>query len=256
MHYTTVNDNNIAYEDIGKGETVIFIHPPGMGRMTFELQRLLANDLRLILPDLSGHGDSRKSTHGYTGISDYADEIESIRKSMGVEKVFLFGYSAGGTVAQEYAFKYLDHVKGIMLSGAYPKVETEMFKAEHYIGIFLAGHFPKFLAKMLAGSHFQSHIFQKKLYQHILKADNQNWADFYRASLAFSFEEKLLKLNVPMLLLYGCKSDYINHHVKYYKKYIDTEVHMIPKASHQLPTRHSDLINAYILEFVNRHADQ
>ena len=62
------------YEEYGEGIPIIFIHPPGMGRKVFVYQQHLANHMRVILPDLSGHGES-DTVEESVSISFYANEI-------------------------------------------------------------------------------------------------------------------------------------------------------------------------------------
>lgn len=249
MPYAMYNQQSIYYDDIGEGECVIFIHPPGMGRKTFVRQLPLQQHLRLILPDLSGHGESRKTTNHCT-IADYANEIEAIRLHAGIEQLFVFGYSSGGTIAQEYALQYKNNVKGLILSGGFPLVASELFKVEHHLGIFMVNHFPKLLAKIIAMSHFHEKDLQQALYKEMLKANLSIWAQFYEASLTYNCLPRLSQLQAPLMLLYGEKSDSINMHVRFYEDITNKEVHFIKKASHQLPTRRHKQVNNYIEQFI------
>ncbi|QQZ11137.1 alpha/beta fold hydrolase [Heyndrickxia vini] len=242
---------NLFYEDYGVGPAIIFIHPPGMGRKTFLKQLPLQNDFRLLIPDFSGHGDSI-SHDGEMTISLYMKEIEAIRKHAEVSELFLFGYSAGSIIVQEYAIKYPMNVKGVILSGGYPKIVNEMLKIEHQIGINMVMFAPKVLAKVLSVSHFYEKTLQLELYEHILKSNRYTWRQFYIESLHFNCLGRLSLLNAPLMLLYGTMSDIINQHVKLYPKIIDTEIHFIKGAGHQLPTKNDKKVNDLIAQFINK----
>lgn len=153
MPFVQLTNKKIFFDDYGTGPVILFVHPPGMGRKTFVNQVPLHRSFRLIMPDLSGHGDSISLDESITVLT-YVNELESIRRLLKEDQIFLFGYSAGGIIVQEYAIQFPNNVKGVILSGGYPKVDTEILKKEHLIGIYLVEHFPKLLAKILAMSHF------------------------------------------------------------------------------------------------------
>ncbi len=90
---------HLYYEEYGQGIPIIFVHPPGMGRKVFYYQRLLSEHFRVIFPDLSGHGDSDHADQPVS-ISYYANEILQFIDALHIDKAVLFGYSAGGLIAQ------------------------------------------------------------------------------------------------------------------------------------------------------------
>jgi len=51
-------------------------------------------------------------------IARFVDEIEQVRQALGLEAdgFFLYGHSWGGALAQEYALKYQQHLKGLIIS--------------------------------------------------------------------------------------------------------------------------------------------
>ena len=249
MPYAMYNKQMIYYDDIGEGESLLFIHPPGMGRKTFQKQLPLQQHFRLLFPDLSGHGESSQTTARCT-ITDYANEIEAVRIDAGIEQLFVFGYSSGGAIAQEYALQYGNNVKGLILSGGFPLVASDLLKVEHHLGVFMVNHFPKLLAKIIAMSHFHEKDLQQALYKEMLKANLSIWAQFYEESLKYNCLPRLSQLQVPLMLLYGEKSDTINMHVRFYENITNKEVHFIKKASHQLPTRRHKQVNDYIKQFI------
>jgi proline iminopeptidase len=51
-------------------------------------------------------------------IDHFVEEVEQVRKALGLEKnnFYLLGQSWGGILATEYALKYQDHIKGLIIS--------------------------------------------------------------------------------------------------------------------------------------------
>ncbi|MDQ0214362.1 pimeloyl-ACP methyl ester carboxylesterase [Oikeobacillus pervagus] len=251
MEYIEKEGYTLCYEAYGKGSPIVFIHPPGMGRKTFIKQLSLQLNMKVVLLDLRGHGDSTISSSAM--LDDFVEDIETVRNHLGVEKIFLFGYSAGGMIAQEYTFRFPRSVKGVILSGAYPIIQNKILEWEHRIGIFMAKSTPKILARILAVSHFSNDEEQQLIYNQIVKSNQNVWSQYYEMALNYSCIHKLNDWNIPLCLLYGKRADYINGHVKWYYTIPNVQIEWINKANHQLPTRHYRRINPIIEAFVNKH---
>jgi len=53
-------------------------------------------------------------------VSRYVDEIEQVRKGLGLDKFFVYGHSYGALLALAYTYKYPDNVKGMIFSDMNP----------------------------------------------------------------------------------------------------------------------------------------
>jgi proline iminopeptidase len=49
-------------------------------------------------------------------IERYTDEVEAVRRGLGLNQFYLLGHSWGGLLAIEYALKYQQHLKGLVIS--------------------------------------------------------------------------------------------------------------------------------------------
>jgi proline iminopeptidase len=49
-------------------------------------------------------------------LSRYLDEVEEVRRGLGLDNFILFGHSWGGMLAIEYALKYPQHLRGLVVS--------------------------------------------------------------------------------------------------------------------------------------------
>ena len=75
MPFVEIDTNQyLYYEEYGQGIPIIFIHPPGMGNKVFHYQYDLSKHMRVIFPDLSGHGRSPRAEQTVS-ISFYANEV-------------------------------------------------------------------------------------------------------------------------------------------------------------------------------------
>ena len=62
-----------------------------------------------------GFSDQPADTSLWT-IERFTDEVDQVRRALGQERLILFGHSWGGMLAIEYALKYPQHVRGLVIS--------------------------------------------------------------------------------------------------------------------------------------------
>jgi len=63
----------------------------------------------------SGNSDNPADTSLWQ-LPRFIEEVEQVRKGLGLENFYLFGHSWGSMLAMEYLYKYQGHVKGAVLS--------------------------------------------------------------------------------------------------------------------------------------------
>lgn len=49
-------------------------------------------------------------------VERFCEEVEEVRQALGLENFYLYGQSWGGLLAMEYALKYQEHLKGLIIS--------------------------------------------------------------------------------------------------------------------------------------------
>jgi proline iminopeptidase len=117
--YVMVNGAKLWYESEGKGELLLLITGgPGTSHSCFHPYfSALADSYRVIYFDAFGRGksDQAKSPKEYTFDRDVED-VEGLRKALGLGKINVLGHSYGGLVAQAYALKYPESIHKLILS--------------------------------------------------------------------------------------------------------------------------------------------
>lgn len=121
--YVDANGVMIYYEEFGKGKPLMIVHGgPGESHDYF-LPYLtpLAQRNRLIFIDERGSGKSQKldNVSGYT-IENMVEDVEAVRKALGLGKISLLGHSVGGVLAQAYALKYQKNLTHLILCSTFP----------------------------------------------------------------------------------------------------------------------------------------
>lgn len=107
---------------IGHGAIpVVFIHGgPGGTHNGFAQALGLADERAVILYDQLDSGRSdRPDNPANWRVARFVDELETIRKTLGVERWHVVGHSWGSAVALEYAARYPQHIASTVLAGTY-----------------------------------------------------------------------------------------------------------------------------------------
>lgn len=194
--YITVNGGKLWYESEGTGEPLILIAGgPGSSHVQFHNHfSVLADKFRVIYFDSFGRGksDRAKSTSEYTLARD-VDDVEGLRKALGLGKINLLGHSYGGVVAQAYALKYPSSLKKVIFSCTL--YSAEMWQANNDSSNYeIRQQYPEVWAKLMdlraRGLHSKDND-HRILYNTV----PMGLFYFYDASNAAKFPQDSLSLN-------------------------------------------------------------
>lgn len=105
----------IAYDDVGSGIPVAFIHgfPHNRSLWAPQVSGLL-DRARCIAPDLRGFGES--SRHGPFSIDQLADDVALLLRTLGVTRAVVVGLSMGGYIALALWRRHRELVRGLVLA--------------------------------------------------------------------------------------------------------------------------------------------
>src|SRR5690606_14103442 len=119
VDYVMTDDQiNLYTKKAGNGPMAIFIHGgPGAWSKSFEDLggSNLESQLTMIYYDQRGCGRSESSKNDDYSLERMLKDIELIRQRYNADEVYLIAHSFGGILAVNYAQKYPDHIKGIIL---------------------------------------------------------------------------------------------------------------------------------------------
>ena len=118
-----VGDTGIAFDDIGSGLPVIFLHAFPLNRTMWEPQvTALVGDCRCIPIDLRGFGDSAPSPP-YT-VDQYADDVIAVLDTLQSERAVFAGLSLGGDVAFALWRRHRARVRALILADTRAGADT------------------------------------------------------------------------------------------------------------------------------------
>ncbi|MEM7163763.1 MAG: proline iminopeptidase-family hydrolase [Bacteroidota bacterium] len=138
-------------------------------------------NIEYILYDQLGsfHSDQPSDTALWTNYR-FVEEVEQVRQALGLDSTnfYLYGQSWGGILGMEYALKYQEHLKGLIISNMVsdidgyckyakeelgPKLPPEVF--EEVMKLEEAGDFGERYANLLNEHYYTRHILRKPLDQ-------------------------------------------------------------------------------------------
>lgn len=130
--FVEVNGGSIWYEVYGEGEKapIILLHGgPGGTSLGFEPLKELGYDGPIVFLDQLGSGRSSAITDtSLMTIENYVEQVESLRKHLGIKDFVLYGSSWGTMLGMDYYLKYPDEVKAIIFSS--PLFSTDSWIAD------------------------------------------------------------------------------------------------------------------------------
>jgi pimeloyl-ACP methyl ester carboxylesterase len=116
MQEMTHDDVTISYSDEGAGRPVLLLHGHTLDRRIWlpVVPHLLKSGLRVIRPDLRGHGRSSRPDYGYH-VSHHRADMTALLDHLEIDRATLVGFSFGGGVALEAAVTRAARVEALGL---------------------------------------------------------------------------------------------------------------------------------------------
>ena len=112
-------DVTIHYTDEGSGVPVLLVHGHTLDHRVFDsvVPQLTSAGLRVIRPDLRGHGRSSRPASGYHP-SRHASDMLAVLDAEGLASASVVGFSVGGAVAVELAVSAPERIERLVLVSA------------------------------------------------------------------------------------------------------------------------------------------
>ena len=120
---TVVGDANIAFDDVGSGIPVVWLHAFPLDRTMWapQLGALVAL-ARCIAPDFRGLGDS--TVGGPFTMDRYADDVVGVLDALRIDRAVIVGLSMGGYVAFNLLRRHRERIRALMLADTRASADT------------------------------------------------------------------------------------------------------------------------------------
>lgn len=120
MPTVATNGVDIFYEQRGSGPPIVFVHALFMNTFQWDDQmEALSDEFTTIAYDLRGHGRTGGSARRQYDIDLFARDLDALLEALDVEDPILCGLSIGGCVAQVYAARHPDGIRGLILADTF-----------------------------------------------------------------------------------------------------------------------------------------
>ena len=217
---------SVKDHDFTKKPVLFLLHGgPGGCHIGYKIHSAaLQKVAQLVMIDHRGCGLSKKTKQSDYTLDNNIEDIEALRKHLGLEKICLLGTSYGGIVAQGYAIRYPKRVEKLILVVTAPSFRfreaakkilakrgtpQQIKWCEHlWQGDFKSpAHVKKFFTVMesLYSKNLKKTIFPKMKIPYAHEALNEGFSTFLRR---FDFIKKLHRIKAKTLVIAG-KYDWI-----------------------------------------------
>lgn len=228
----------------------------------------LSEKFFLVIPDFPGFGSSEKLKK--LNVSEnYARVLEAIRKNLGFKKISLFGFSAGGVVALNYAILFPKEVFKISVQGTPYYYRDYDIILRDKILLFLTSTFPHFpkLLKGLARYQFTwwaLRFFYRNLdrtmralgeshfKEAIVKISPQAAYEWGQDIIKIDLRDDLNKILCPIQIIIGKRDPYLSLSSVYRMASLidDTEVTIVRGGDHELTIKDSKVVVDRLVDFL------
>jgi len=244
VHYLKIN-SRILNPDV----RVLFIHGSGGNASLWrKMVNELANEYESLAISLPGHGESQGE--GMKSISAYREFLIEFFDALGLEQVVLVGHSMGGGIILDFALRYPEKLRGIILIGTGVRLRVLPEALE-------------VLRKMADGlmePKFEPWAFAENASPEVLAEGEREWAKTppqvrYNDMIAcdkFDFMGEIEKIHLPALIVCGRQdrltpvkySEFMNNRIA------GSKMEIIEGAGHMLMLEAPHGLSEVILNFL------
>jgi proline iminopeptidase len=178
---------NVWTKKIGDGKIkVLLLHGgPGFSHDYFECFEyfLPKEGIEIYYYDQLGCGNSDIPTDtSLWALPRYVDEVEQVRKGLGLDNFYLLGHSWGSMLAMEYLYKYQHHVKAAVLSNMTAGIKSylpyaEELKKKYLTAADIATYDSLDKLKAYQSPEYQNLLMSKLYTQTICRLPLENWPE-------------------------------------------------------------------------------
>lgn len=278
--FITKNNIEIYYQTFGNGNPLIVLNGgPGRSSETFIdlAQKLSSSKRKVILFDQRGTGQSKvKMINEKTIALDLMiEDLESLRKHLGYEKISLLGHSFGGMYAMGYAAKYPQNIKHLILSAS---GAINIKSMNHVTDNIKRRLNPKALKEFLFWTNPNEikkdptraklevlritapvYVYQKKFIPVVEKnlTDLKNYNPhvnklIWKSMATYNLTDAFKNFKVPTLII-DCEQDFLGKDIpaEIHRNFPGSEFRIIPQCSHypwlDSPKEYFSLIDKFLL---------
>jgi pimeloyl-ACP methyl ester carboxylesterase len=243
----------------GSGTPLLLVHGLGVSGAVFQpLIPALALRFQVIVPDLRGHGQSRRLP-GPDSAGRLVSDIENLLDLLGIASCLVLGYASGGAIVQQFTRSHAERVRSMALVCSHARSATtireqiesrlrpELFRLLGAGGVArIAAH-----TGCPRGTAADAYAF---VHDTIAINDGQRIAPVARSLLAFDSRPWLHEISCPALVVAGeADTSTPMHHAQELAAGLpNAELHTIAGAGHWLVKTHTSALLDVLVPWLAR----
>ncbi len=272
----TVNNQEIAYQEVGKGTTtLLFVHGLSSTMESWKNNlEGLKDEFHCIAIDLPGYGKSSKLRTDYS-LRDYAEIINSFVQKKELRNVILVGHSMGGQIAMHTVLENPDTFKKLILIApagieTFTSQEATLMKTSYTPQVVINTSDEQVVANYKLNFYEFPESANAMVEQRIAMKEAEDfpmYAELIVNNIHAMLDEPVLskvsEISVPVLMIYGQNDMLIPN--RYFhptesieslvntskEKFKDIHVEVIEEAGHFVNFEKADEVNSAIKEFLD-----
>jgi 3-oxoadipate enol-lactonase len=252
-----INELKMNYQVTGDGQPLVFIHGLGSSGRDWEYQvEYFSMKYKVITMDLRGHGNSEKPIGPYS-MTQFANDIAGLLKSLQVGSAHVVGLSLGGGVSFQLVLDHPDMVKTLTIVNSFPELVIRSFKDR--LNAWQRFAIVRLLGMRKMGQLLSKRLFPKEEHASIRDRFVQQWSEndpnaymaSMRAMIGWSVVNRLDSIKCPTLII-SADNDYTSVESKeeYTRKIPGANLVVIPDSRHATPVEQPDKFNMVLMKFL------
>lgn len=243
--YVSVHGTRVYYEEYGSGIPLLLLHGSGTPMRNFrKVIPELSEHFRVIAIDNPGWGKSEHpDSLSCQLLADYYSEMIDI---LGLDSVYVFGYSMGGSTALLLAYDRPDKVKRIAVSGA----TSNMDGFTQRIFDLLEYYDPEYLEQNETElAEYKNTLLEPENWKKSISDKRNMWLKKVVIS-----DSQLEQLQCRALIMLGdrdslCK---LEHSIHLFRTIERSELCILPDTPHRTIITKSELVNEIVIDFLTK----
>ncbi len=262
-HHVAAGGTSLAVHTAGSGLPLVLLHAFPLDHSMWAFQEPLAEQVRLVVPDLRGFGGSDEALP--ESIAALADDVVALLDAIHVAgPAVICGISMGGYVAQHVAARHPDRVAAVILVATKLEADSAEARAGRTdlaakvgrlgLGILADAMIPRLLADSAEARRAPGRADVESLLRRTILAQRVGSVQTALAALGArpDMTEPLRRLRPPALLVAGAEDAITAPECLERAEAIipRAKLLIVPAAGHMVPLEQPEVFNAAVLEFL------
>jgi pimeloyl-ACP methyl ester carboxylesterase len=262
-HHVAAGGTSLAVHTAGSGLPLVLLHAFPLDHSMWAFQEPLAEQVRLVVPDLRGFGGSDEAVP--ESIAALADDVVALLDAVHVAgPAVICGISMGGYVAQHVAARHPDRVAAVILVATKLEADSAEARAGRTdlaakvgrlgLGILADAMIPRLLADSAEARRAPGRADVESLLRRTILAQRVETVQTALAALGArpDMTEPLRQLRAPALLVAGAEDAITPPECLQAAEAIipGAKLLIVPAAGHMVPLEQPAVFNAAVLEFL------